>query len=299
MRSLASRLAPRRWSRWTTGAPWLLLPFGIGLVVLLLVPAVMNLAYAFTNDTGLAPARFTGLANVRRALADPLLAAALRASLIHAVIAVPLRLLAAIGFGLALAAPRRGNRLARALVYVPSVLPELSLALVTLWAFNPVHGIVNGALSTVGATGPNWFATAWGARSAIVAMMLLPIGEAFLVVLAARRSLPPVLYEAARVDGATPWQSLRLVTLPALAPLLVLLAVRDVVLTLQVNVVPAYALTDGGPDAATLFLPIYVYDQAFELLGFGYAALLTLLLLAVTAGIVAALSATARRRHWL
>lgn len=277
------------------GVPWLLAPFGLGVLVLLVVPALLNLAFAFTDDTGLAPARFTGLANVRRAWADPLLAASLRASLVHAAAAVPLRLLAAVAFGLALAAPRPGNRLARALVYVPSVLPELALALVTLWAFNPVFGPVNGALAEVGVTGPNWFATAWGARTTIVAMMLLPIGEAFLVVLAARRSLDATTYEAARVDGASRLQQLRWITLPQLAPLLVLLAVRDVVLTLQVNVVPAYALTDGGPDAATLFLPIYIYDQAFELLGFGYAALLTLLLLVVTSAVVASVLAAARR----
>ncbi|MFT5222786.1 MAG: multiple sugar transport system permease protein, partial [Glaciecola sp.] len=242
--------------------------------------------------------QFTGLANVRRALSDPQLASALRASLIHASLAVPLRLIAAVGFALALAAPRRGSRWARAAVYLPSVLPELSLALIALWAFNPVFGPVNGALAQIGVSGPNWFATAWGARIAVVAMMLLPIGEGFLVALAARRSLSAEVYEAARVDGASPWQQLRLVTLPQLAPLLVLLAVRDTILTLQVSVVPAYALTDGGPDGATLFLPIYIYDQAFELLGFGYGALLTLVLLVVTAVLVGFQVAVARRRHW-
>lgn len=287
------------WSRWSRGAPWLLAPFVVGVVVLLVVPAAMNLAFAFTNDTGLAPGRFTGLANLRRAIDDPQVGNALRATSIHAAIAVPLRLLAAVGFGLALAAPRRGNRLARAAVYLPSVLPDLSLALVTLWAFNPVFGPVNGLLGQVGVDGPNWFATPWGARTAIVAMMLLPIGEAFLVVLAARRSLGTDVYDAARVDGASPWQRLRHVTLPQLAPLLVLLAVRDTILTLQVNVVPAYALTDGGPDSATLFLPIYIYDQAFELLGFGYAAFLTLALLAMTGALVAAQVVGARRRNWL
>lgn len=280
------------------GAGWMTAPFVIGIVALLVVPALMNLAFAFTNDTGLGPARFTGLANVRRALDDPLLAASLRASLIHAVIAVPLRMLAAIGFGLALAPRRRGNRLGRAAVYLPSVLPDLSLALIALWAFNPVFGPVNGLLGVVGIEGPNWFAQAGPSRAAIAAMMLLPIGEAFLVVLAARRTLHPELYEAARVDGASPVQQLRWITLPQLAPLLVLLAVRDTILTLQVNVVPAYALTDGGPDAATLFLPIYIYDQAFELLGFGYGAFLTLLLLAITAVVVSWQLVVARRRGW-
>ncbi len=292
-----TRSTRRRWSRWTPGAPLLLVPFAVGVIVLLVVPALMTFAFAFTNDTGLGPADFTGLGNLRRALADPRVGHALRASLVYAAIAVPLRLVIAIGFGLALAAPRRGNRLARAAVYLPSALPDLSLALITLWAFNPVFGPVNGVLRTFGVDGPNWFSSPWGARIAIIAMMLLPIGEAFLVVLAARRTLPVDVYDAARVDGAGPFQQLRHVTLPLLAPLLVLLTVRDLVLTLQVNVVPAYALTDGGPDSATLFLPIYIYDQAFELLGFGYGAFLTLVLLVITAIGAALLLVTARRRH--
>lgn len=286
-----------RWGR-GVGVGWMLGPFALGVVVLLLVPAALNLAFAFTNDTGISPGQFTGLANPRRALSDPQLAAAVRASVIHAGIAVPLRLLAAVGFALALAAPRRGNRLARAAVYLPSVLPDLSLALLALWAFNPVFGPVNGILGTVGITGPNWFSTPWGARLAIVAMMLLPIGEAFLVALAARRSLDATLYAAATVDGASPWQRLRFITLPQMAPLLVLLAIRDTILTLQVNVVPAYVLTDGGPDGATLFLPVYIYDQAFELLGFGYGAFLTLVLLAMTASVVTTQLLVARRRGW-
>lgn len=285
-------------SRWGRGTGWLLGPFGVGVVLLLVIPAAMNLAFAFTNDTGLSPGHFTGLANARRALDDPQLAASLRASLAHVALAVPLRLVAAVGFALALAAPRRGSTLARAAVYLPSVLPDLSLALIALWAFNPVYGPVNGVLGQVGINGPNWFATPWGARWAVVLMMVLPIGEAFLVALAARRSLAPETYEAAIVDGATPWQRLRWITLPQLAPLLVLLAVRDTILTLQVNVVPAYALTDGGPDNATLFLPIYIYDQAFELLGFGYGAFLTLVLLTITAMIVTSQVLLARRRNW-
>ncbi|MDQ3029864.1 MAG: sugar ABC transporter permease, partial [Actinomycetota bacterium] len=60
------------------------------------------------------------------------------------------------------------------------------------------------------------------------------------------------------------------------------LALRDTVLTLQANFVPAYILTDGGPANATLYLPIYIYDQAFEFLGFGYSAMLTLVLLTIT-----------------
>lgn len=286
-------MAPPRPAR--LGALALLTPFGVGVVLLLLLPAAATLVYAFTDHTGLSTPGFNGLTNLRRAFADPLAASALRASLIFAAFAVPLRLVLAAGLGIALAAPRPGARLARVAVFLPTVIPDVALALVFLWAFNPLYGPVNQVLGTLGLPEPVWLSTAWGARSAIVTMMLFPIGEAFLVVLAARRSLDPEVYEAARVDGAGAWQQLRRITLPQLAPLLVLLTIRDTIMSLQVNFVPAYVLTDGGPDAATLFLPVYIYDQAFEFLGFGYGASLTLLLLVVTAALITLQALLARR----
>jgi multiple sugar transport system permease protein len=278
---------------------WLLAPFGVGVLLLLLLPAAATFGYAFTAYTGLSDPVWNGLDNLRRASADPLAAAALRASLVFGLLAVPLRMLLATALGLALAAPRRGSRLARVLVYLPTVIPNVALALVFLWVFNPLYGPANAILGSVGLPEPLWLGTPWGARWAIVIMMAFPIGEAFLVVLAARRALAPDVYEAAAVDGASPWQQLRHVTLPQMAPLLVLLAVRDVILSLQVNFVPAYVLTDGGPDASTLFLPVYIYDQAFEFLGFGYGAMLTMILLAVTTSLVTVLAWWSRRQGWL
>lgn len=264
-------------------AAWLLLaPFLAGALLLLALPAAMNLGYAFTDHTGFGTPSFTGLANLRRLVADPFFLASVRASLLFALMAVPLRMLAATAFGIALARPRRGARWQRVLVYLPTVLPEITLALAFLWLFNPLYGPVNGLLGSLGLPQPVWLSTTWGARWVIVVMMLFPIGEAFLVVLAGRRDLPAEMYEAAAVDGATPWQVLTRVTLPSLMPLLVLLTIRDVILSLQVNFVPTYLLTDGAPNNATLFVPVYVFDQAFEFLGFGYGAMITLVLLVIT-----------------
>ncbi|MDX1619635.1 MAG: hypothetical protein R3320_01500 [Nitriliruptorales bacterium] len=80
-----------------------------------------------------------------------------------------------------------------------------------------------------------------------------------------------------------------------MAPLLLLLVIRDTILTLQVNFVPAYVLTDGGPANATLFLPVYIFDQAFEFLGFGYGAMLTLVLMTITAQLILLEALVARR----
>ncbi len=175
------------------------------------------------------------------------------------------------------------------------MVPDIALALLFLWVLNPVHGPLNQLLGALGLPQPAWLADPWGARLGVVLMLLFPVGEAFLVVLATRRQLPARLYEAAALEGCPPWQQLRHVTLPLLAPVLALLAVRDLVVSLQGSFVPAYALTDGGPGNATLYLPLYVYDQAFEFLGFGYSAMLTLVVVVATAAVVLAQVALVRR----
>jgi multiple sugar transport system permease protein len=166
------------------------------------------------------------------------------------------------------------------------VIPHIAHSLLFLWILNPAFGPLNKVLGALGLPQPLWLSTPWGARMSIVLMLMLPIGEAFIVVLATRRTLSARLYEAAAVDGCSPWQQLRRITLPLMAPILVLLAARDTVLTFQTNFVPAYLLTDGKPGNATLYLPIYIYDQAFEFLGFGYAAMMTLVLGLITATVV-------------
>jgi multiple sugar transport system permease protein len=168
--------------------------------------------------------------------------------------------------------------------------PDIALALLFLWVLNPIYGPLNQVLGAVGLPQPTWLATPWGARMGVVLMLAFPIGEAFLVVLATRRAISSRLYEAAALEGCTPFRQLVHITLPLLAPVLVLLAIRDTVVMLQASFVPAYLLTD-----ATLYLPVYIYDQAFEFFGFGYSAMITLALIAITLALVAAQVLLVRR----
>ncbi|PWU54112.1 ABC transporter permease [Micromonospora sp. S4605] len=273
-----------------------LAPYAVAVALLVALPALLNVGYAFTDHTGLTrDPRFVGLANVRRLLDDPFLLDSLRASLLHVAMAVPVRLVAAVGLALLLAAPRPGGRWFRVAVYLPTVVPDVALAVLFLWVLNPLYGPLNQLLGLFGHPGFTWLAEPGTARLAVVLMLAFPIGEGFVVVLAARRLLDGRLYEAAALEGCGPVGQLRRLTLPMLAPVLVLLAVRDTILTLQVNFVPAYVLTDGRPANATLYLPVYIFDQAFEFSGFAYGALISMVLMAVTGVIITALLLMVRR----
>ncbi|TDC40090.1 sugar ABC transporter permease [Micromonospora sp. 15K316] len=273
-----------------------LAPYGIAVGLLIALPALLNVGYAFTDHTGLTrDPQFVGLSHVRRMLDDGFLLDSVRASAIHLALAVPLRLLAAVGLGLLLAAPRPGGRWFRVAVYLPTVVPDVALAVLFLWVLNPLYGPLNQLLGLFGHAGFNWLSEPGTARVGVALMLMFPIGEGFLVVLAARRMLDGRLYEAAALEGCGPFGQLRRITLPLLAPVLLLLAVRDTILTLQVNFVPAYILTDGRPANATLYLPVYIFDQAFEFSGFAYGALITTVLMVVTASVITALLLVVRR----
>lgn len=264
----------------------LAVPFVAAAAILVAIPAVMTLALAFTHYDALSAPRWAGLENFRRMIGDPLFRLALSNSLIFVAIAVPLRLLAAAGTALLYARRRRGAVAGRAIAYLPTVVPDISYALLWLWVFNPLYGPLAFVLEAVGLPGTGWLLGPWGARVSVVIVTVFQIGEGFLVALAARNDIPGELYEMAELDGASPWYTLRRVTLPIMAPTLALLAARDIAFSFQVNFVPALVLTEGGPFYATTFLPLYTYRNAFEFLRFGYASAMTVTMFVVTAAMV-------------
>ena len=174
-------------------------------------------------------------------------------------------------------------------------MPDVAYALLWLWILNPVYGPVAAALSSAGLQSSGLLTDPWVTRIAIAVMSAFQIGEGLIVALAARRSLPPSIYEAAAVDGASPFFTLTRVTLPLMAPALAVLALRDVILSFQLNFVPALIITEGGPRLATTFVPLYVYRAAFTYFRFGYASALSVLLFAMTAAVVFVQYRLARR----
>jgi multiple sugar transport system permease protein len=265
-------------------------PYLAGLFLLVALPVAAASVLAFTEFSGVQPPRFTGLDNIRRLLSDGALWRSVGNTLVYIVIAVPLRLAAATGFALLLQRHRRTASVARPVAYLPTVVPDVAYALLWLWLLNPLYGPVAALLGGAGIlTEP------WGARVALPVLGAFQIGEAFVVALAARRSIPPSIYEAAAVDGATPWFTFSRLTLRLMAPVLALLALRDVILSLQVNFVPALLMTQGGPRYATTYVPLYVYQTAFRYFRLGYASTIALTMFLLTVVIVLVQYRIARR----
>ncbi|MFW5943327.1 MAG: carbohydrate ABC transporter permease [Chloroflexota bacterium] len=250
----------------------LLLPYAAGIVLLVVVPALLAFGLAFFQYDGLAPPRWVGALNFRLAFTDELFALSVQNSLALVLLPVPLRV-----FGAFLVARllQRGGRFlgwVRAAVYLPSVVPTAAFALAWLWILNPLYGPLNLLLAALGLEGPGWLADPRWAKSGLALMSLWQIGEGFLVSLAALQDMPPQLEDAARIDGAGPWSLLRYITLPLVAPILLLLAFRDAILIFQDSFTSILLMTNGGPYYATYTLPLFVYEQGFDLLSFGTAS---------------------------
>ncbi|MGN9810109.1 carbohydrate ABC transporter permease [Micromonospora sp. BQ11] len=273
----------------------MLAPYLLGLVGLVLLPALVTLALAFTEYDLLRPPTWVGLDNLIALADDPIFRVALLNSLVFALIAVPLRVLLALGLALLLHRRAVGVGSARSAALLPTAVPEIAYGLLWLWLFNPLYGPINQVLRTggengltaLGRTPPQWLTDPTDARAAIIAMSLFTMGETFVVLLAARRSLPRDVYEMAALEDATGWDVFRRVTLPLMAPVLALLAVRDVVASLHFTFVPAFVVTDGGPPPySTTYLSLFVYQTGFEYLRYGYAAAATLVMILLTAAAV-------------
>jgi multiple sugar transport system permease protein len=168
----------------------------------------------------------------------------------------------------------------------------VAYGLLWLWLLNPLFGPITLFLAWLGPPGktiwglplPQFLTHANDARAAIILLSLFTIGEGFVLLLVARQSLPGELYELAAVEDATAWSVFRRVTLPLLAPILVLLLLRDTILSFQLNFVPALIVTEGGPPPySTTYLPLFVYRTGFEYLRYGYASAATGLMFLLTA----------------
>jgi len=269
------------------GQVWLfLLPFLLGSLLLVALPALVTVGIAFTQYNAIEPPRWAGLENFRRLLESPLARLSLRNSLQFVFLAVPLRLLGALGMALLLQPGGRFFAGSRAAAYLPTIIPEGAYALLWLWILNPLFGPVNLTLGWMGLPQPQWLVEPWPTQAAFVLMALFTIGEGMVVLLVGLRTIPRAYYEAARVDGAGALYTFTRITLPLILPWLLLLTLRDLVVSLQNTFIASFVITYGGPYYATTYIPLLLYELAFDFFDFGLAAALLVVSYIVTGMLV-------------
>jgi sn-glycerol 3-phosphate transport system permease protein len=227
-------------------------------------------------DTGSAPA-FAGLANFKAVLADPSFRKALVNNLVFAIVTLIPSLILALAFAMALTGTSRMNNALRAMFFFPVLVPLVAAASLFLFIFLPGVGLIDHYLGILVANPPNWLGDPDVALYSIAVVTIWKnAGYYMLFFLAGLQSVPPDAYDAAHLDGASPWQRLRYVTLPYLKPTIAFVAIIAL-LNIVTQVDHVFILTKGGPSESTNLVLFYIYSQAVESYDIGRASAATLI----------------------
>lgn len=279
--------------RWATFAPALLLMLGLGFLPL--VNLLYTSFHTVTWSGGKAAFTPVGFAHYASLPFDPLLRAGLGNTIIFAVAAVAGQML--LGFALALLCSRvaRGRVFYRALFILPILVPGIVIGAIWKLMLNYDFGLINQMVDLIGLEGRNWLGDKETALASVIAVDIwhwTPF--CFLLLLAGLESLPQDPYEAARIDGATWWQELRFITLPLMAPaILVTFAFRLVIAFKVFDEV--YLLTAGGPGTATEVLSFTLYQRFFREDRAGYGAAMAIAIMFICA-LLLVMALSIRRR---
>ena len=274
---------------------WFVVPAAVVTCAVILFPWAFTL-WISLFDWHIGGARsWVGLDNYAALFTDARFGWAMLRTLFYTALAVVfpvgLGLLAALAFHRKF--PLRG--LARTIFILPMMATPVAVALVWTMMFHPQLGVLNWLLTAAGLPPSMWV---YSASTVIPTLVLVEVWHwtplCMLLILGGLASLPVDPYEAAKIDGATPWQAFRHVTLPLLAPFIVVaLIIRTIDALKAFDTI--YVITQGGPGQASETINIFLYLQAFAFYNMGYASAVVVVFFSIILVLAAALMWTRQR----
>ncbi|MDM9624684.1 sugar ABC transporter permease [Rhizobium sp. S152] len=226
---------------------------------------------------------WAGIDNFSAVLSDPSFHSAMLVTVAYVILSLLLML--PLSLGLAMLLDRRvpGTFLARAAVLGALAASESVSALIWNQMYLPNNGLFSAILNAIGLSGQPFLTSAWQSIPSIIAISAWKdIGLPMLIFLGGLQAIPPHLYEAAAIDGASPWPTFRRITLPMLQPSLILASFMITVGAVRLFT-PIYLLTEGGPNGATTNIAYYAYVQNFHFSSPGHASASVIVMLIVLA----------------
>jgi multiple sugar transport system permease protein len=266
-----------------------LLPWLIGLVLIIGGPMIASLYLSFTNYSLIQAPEWVGLDNYVRMLSDPRLHKSLAVTFTYVFVGVPLQLIMALAVAMLLNEGMKGLPFYRSVFYLPSMLGS-SVAIAVLWRqMFEVDGLVNQVLRKFGIPATtSWIGDPQYALWTIILLHVWTFGSPMVIFLAGLRQIPGMYYEAASVDGASRWAQFRKITLPLLSPIIFFNLVLQIINAFQAFT-QAFVVSNGtgGPADSTLFYTLYLYQRGFVQFQMGYAAAMAWLLVVIIAAFTA------------
>lgn len=221
---------------------------------------------------------FVGAKHYQAALQDRALIQSALVTIRFFFLQVPVQMALALGLALMVAQPWRGVSLLRTVILLPAVTSMVVASTVWGMMYHPSNGLINSLLLTIGIPAQPFLTSASQALPSIAVITIWKdVGIYMLFFLAGLLNIPNEYYDAAKVDGANPWQILRFITVPLLQKTTLFVLVISTVSAFKVFV-PVKILTDGGPLGSTRVIVLYLFDLAFKFNRFGFAVTVGVLL---------------------
>ena len=260
-----------------------LLPAAILIFVFCFYPMIQALMLSFKNGM-VDYVRWVGFANYVRILKDKTFLQCLFNTVFYFIIQVPVMLIIALVLAQLLNNPNiKGKGIYRTMIFLPCATSLVSYSMIFKSLFAQ-DGLVNHVISAIGLPTVDWFQNAWAARFVIIiALVWRWTGYNMVFYLAGLQNIDYSVYEASRIDGASPFQQFTKITIPLLKPTILLTAIMSTSGTLQLFD-ESVNLTAGGPGKSTMTLTHYIYNISFvETPKFNYAAALSVFILIIVA----------------
>lgn len=245
------------------------------------IPVLWAFVIAF-QEYGIFETRWIGFENFKNVFNNDIFFTALWNTFYYTIITVPATVLLALVLA-TLINPlgKKAQAFFRSAFYLPTVTSVVVISMVWRWIFDGTYGLANYFMSSVGLQPINWLAdTTWAMPAIIIMTILTPPGVGIILYLAAMGGIPESIYEAARIDGASPFRTWWQITLPLLKPTTLYLLVLNTIGSFQVFS-QVLLMTDGGPGYSTTTLVTLIYNSAFRDFNFGLAAAQALVLFVI------------------
>ncbi len=255
-------------------------PAFIGLAVFLLWPTIYGIGLSFTNFNLLTPPKFVGFNNYIRMIEDPMFWNAAWVTVYYVVVNIGVQTVLALGIAVLMHRLTQ-SMIVRSLILTPYLVSNVVAALVFFWILDNQLGIGNHILVSMGLERiPFLSQDATVIPTIALINVWRHVGYTALLIFAGLQTIPESAYEAAKVDGASEWQTFWRITVPLLRPILALVLIRTIIGSFQVFDTVAVT-TAGGPVNSSRVLQLYIYNMAFGRFQFGYASALSVGLMVI------------------
>lgn len=250
----------------------------IGFLVFSLLPFLYSVYASLTDWNGLGRMNFIGLENFQKLVRDPYFYQTM-GNTIFLMIGIPIGLLLSFALASALSRGIKGTTIFRTVYYIPVISSLAAISILWQWAYNGDFGLINQVLDIFGIDGPNWLQNPATVKPAIILMTIWKgLGYSMLLYLAAIQSVPKTFYEAAELDGASPFQKFTNITWPMVRPVTFFLIVTNIIGGAQIFTEINIMTPTGGPKYSSATVVWYIWQKAFKNWQMGYASSMALVL---------------------